>query len=372
MEGERFLVSTINSNSQDKGNIYEIDLVTGKQVILRTDCPVKDNNGLAFSPDHFIALCRDLSMFQIFSWTSDRALSRFYGHERLTCICNVAKEFLVAGSANGNLLVWEIKTGELLQVITNAHFQAVGKVSSLHSGCTGLFSSGGKDGILKLWNIYQIISTHPDPICTLSEHQHSISDILFLHSGRIVTCAEQETFVYLYEDDGSLIGKFNFPSPIKFLAMDALETILFAASTDKIYLIDFNSDFSSSREEMILHVNEEIIGLSLNTTDEVLSVLTKTTLQIWNVESLVLVNRITPHSSSETLSGIYCYCQNTINIDKNFKFTPFKRRFEEGPNLIVPAKAIVDDSHVQELKKEIDSLKRINASLVDYISKKSF
>ena len=123
---------------------------------------------------------------------------------------------------------------------------------------------------------------------------------------------------------------------------------------------------------MILNVNEEIIGLSLNTTDELLLVLTKATLQIWNVESLVLVNKFTPHSSSEIPSGIYCYCQNTINIDKNFKFTTFKRRFEDEAHLIVPAKTIVDDSHVKELKKEIDSLKRINASLVDYISKKSF
>ena len=193
MEGEHFLVSTINLNSQDKGNIYEIDPVTGYQGILRRDCPIRDNNGLAFSPDHFIALCRDLSMFQIFSWTVERPLSRFYGHERLTCICKVSTDFLVAGGANGNLLVWEIKTGELLQVVSNAHYQAVCKVTSLQSGCTGLFVSGGKDGIVKLWNIYQIISAHPDPVFTLSEHQHSISDILFLHSGRIVTCAETRT-----------------------------------------------------------------------------------------------------------------------------------------------------------------------------------
>ena len=370
MEGGCFLISTVNPVSQDKGSLYTIDPVTGSQTNPRTDCPVRDNNGIAFSQDHFVALCRDLSMFQIFSWNSEKPLCRFYGHERLTCICNVAEDFLVAGSANGNLLVWQIKTGELLQIVNNAHFQAVCKVTTLQSACTGLFVSAGRDGIVKLWNIYQVISAQPDPIVVLSVHQHSISDVLFQHSGRILTCAEQEKVVYLYEDDGSLIGKFNFPAPIKFLAMDVLDACLFAASADKIHLVDFHSDHRPD-EEMTLNVNEEIIGLSLNLTDELLLVFTKTSLQIWNVESRVLVSRTTPFSSSETPSGIYCYSQRTGNIDKNFKFTPFKRRFREGPHLIVPIKGTADDAQTKELRQEIESLKRINATLVDYISKKS-
>jgi hypothetical protein len=167
-----------------------------------------------------------------------------------------------------------------------------------------------------------------------------------------------------------LIGKYNFPTPIKFLAMDVLGTCLYAASSDKIYLIDFQANHNPN-EDMILNVDEEIVGLSLNLTDEVLLVLNKTSLQIWNVESRVLMGRTTPFPSTESPSGIYCYTQKTAIIDKNFKFTPFKRRFREGPHLITPKKSVVDETHTKELRQEIDSLKRINATLVDYISKKS-
>lgn len=340
--------------------------------------------GLAFEDTHFTALCRDSACFQVFSWDREKPLSRFYGHERLSCLV-ACQGYVLAGAVNGNILVWESRTGDLLQVVSNAHFQSVVKL------CTQghLVASAGRDGLVKVWNVHQIVSgKHPEPLYTISVHQNPICDVLFLFSGRLLTCAEKEPLVYLHDQDGSVLAKFRFPEVIRKLQMTALETCLYAASAQKIYLIDFERDHNQLQVEAWCHqeskpmlelsVSEEIVDLALGLDEEQLAVLTRANLQIWSCSSRVMIKRTTPFGTNETPTGLYSVYPEITPLPKGFKFTPFCRQLKDLNARVIPPMNLEDadesasSASTKALKQELERLKRVNATLVKFISEKSF
>ena len=388
---EFFLLSTVAASQKQKaeggreGTLYTIDPNTAMQsssVGLRGECAVQPF-GLAFEDTHFTALCRDSASFQVFQWDREKPLSRFYGHERLACLV-ACEGYTLAGAVNGNLLVWESLTGELLQVVTNAHFQAVVKLCVQGS----LVASAGRDGLVKVWDVHQIVSgKHPEPRFTVSAHQNAISDVCFLYSGRLVTCAEKEQVVHLHDQDGTPLAKFRFPEPIKRLQMGALETCLYAAGTQQIFLIDFERDYNQmqveawchqeSKPTLELNVHEDIVDMVLSLDDEHLAVLTKANLQLWSCSNRVMLKKTTPFGTNETPTGIYCAYPHTTPLPKAFKFTPFNRQFKDASERVIPPMTAsentsVDSTTVKELKQELERMKRMNATLVEFISKKSF
>lgn len=376
------LVSAVSPN-EEKGSLFTIDSSSGHQIPTHSvieDCPVHEN-AIAFSSSFYVVLCKNISTFHVFSYEKESPLSKFYGHEKLSCLQTV-QEFTVAGAVNGNILVWETLSGELLQIITNSHFQAVTKICSQGP----LFMSAGRDGLVKCWNIYQVISGEcPESLFSLSDHQSPITNVQFLLSGRCVTSADGDKNVYLYEEDGSLLARFSFPQPIKFFQMNSIETLLFAASTDSIYIIDFERDQATIQFEVwtgttikvsdSFQIDSPIRSLAFNFGEDILIVGTFKDLQFWDVESKVLMKRTTPIGNLQ-ITGIYNIPVDKIPLSKGLKLTPFKKQFSTDNRILKHIEERIEGREDnteknQELREEIARLKQINASLVEFMTKKA-
>jgi WD40 repeat protein len=368
-------VKVDKASREEAGQIFTVDLSTlHTQGATKAIDVVVHANGLAVRDDFYVALARAASAFYVRAWDKERPLCKFFGHERLLCLQQVGTEFTVAGSSTGNLLLWETTSGDLVQVLS-AHFQGVLKICAL-PGDDPLFVSCGLDGLVKVWDLWQLLlqgDNVPVPLHILSHK--SIADVHLSFSGRLLVA--EDCCVCLYDDayagEANLLAIFDLPSAVHLVLLNALEDLILAVGQSDIYLVDLHpSSHGSCPANTIRTGLGKICSAVFSADDERLIVGGEDgTLQLWDVQTRVLLMQNTK-LTDQAVTGLYLHPLGACEPSPNLKLTPFKRqlsKYQPAVQKCPPSENIAteDTQKRQLLLEEVERLRRVNAALLSRV-----
>lgn len=225
----------------------------------------------------------------IWEWGKEQPIIRSFSPCKISVLlqpgrqhCNSSSghgfPLLIAGAANGSLLIWEVCTGKLLK-IWQAHYRAVSALCLSPDG--SILLSGGQDGVVHSWPIIHAIRPAASAVRMAKtstsqqhqQHQHQgtetsnfLSDsnvgVRPLHSwshhtmpvtsivsgvqgsggGGLVITASLDCSIKLYSlAQGSLLRTEKFGHAVTALEIDSSETAVYAGCSDgSVWQVNLN------------------------------------------------------------------------------------------------------------------------------------
>ncbi|SCU93089.1 LAFA_0F14620g1_1 [Lachancea sp. 'fantastica'] len=169
-----------------------------------------------------------------------------------------APYLLLASTATGKLLIWELLSGQLLTVKAMAHYQPITKIQSVVNG-KYVITSGG-DARLMIWQTVDLVTQQdPKPIFTLHDHTLGITDFCTSNafskthlSGKLFTASHDMT-VRCYDlnldvwPQPQLLATFTFPGPLECIALDPADRACYVGGPLGVYQVNFYYPISSNQ-----------------------------------------------------------------------------------------------------------------------------
>ena len=316
-----------STSSEDTGSVLKWDLATGVPVGPphreysggpgSSPCPCAVAHlptGLDLRVKGFVALHSQKMALNYYLLSKERPIHRFFGQDQLSALAfSPDGEVLVAGNETGKLYGWDIKSGEMIFTVMDAHYQ---RVVVTRFSVDGLYLvSGSADGTVKVWRWARLLNgQEATPEISFADHTKAVTDV---HVGfgvdrnfRLLTSSLDATVLLYDMIDGQLMAKFEFPSPINTVTMTSVEmTILAAAEDGNIYLVDLGKydahdlnsinsithDASERQDFFCLRGHRAVITSMALSVDETVVVSGDSSglLIVWNLISRQHLRRIT-------------------------------------------------------------------------------
>jgi WD40 repeat protein len=335
------------------------------------------------SKSHFLALSSAYSTFQVYSFMKEKSVSRFFGHEKLTCIASEG-DIAAAGTLSGSIYIWQISTGCLVNVLNRVHFQAVSCIcfSSVY------IASGSLDGTVKVWDKALCRSEQNlVPEYSFAAHSQEVSNIHFGLSGdygcHFFTGSKDGSVIVYDLFDGSVLAKFAFPSPCVSFAVDACEIFIMVGCVDgNVYILDIesnNSEISAAMEKNGFHSSNENCALKISNASVVSALCLSLddsrlivgyedgSIRFWDVATRQLIRQL---SGPGKVSNISCFLKSSLSLPYGSRnFTPFKRNQGDEQGFLValcPGDDLPDPSSALDSKAP-SNLHTINLELFEFI-----
>jgi pre-rRNA-processing protein IPI3 len=338
-------------------------------------------------------------------------------------------EYLVAGIKE-NIYIWQISTGKMLTMLSK-HYQAVNCVKFIDDGSH--FVSGGEDGQVLIWSLSAAIGQRfrtetIEPLHTFSDHALPVTDIFVGVGGLagiLVTASKDRTCKIYDISSGSMLLSLVFQEIITAITFDRLENNLFiGTSIGNIYHHKLQS-LPRTREYHITDedkINNKFNGHTKSITCLATSLDEQTLMSgsedmnvlIWNIQSRSILKTI-PHKGAITNAIFITTPQVMFNreaklelLTRNFQrmitnsnvdgendnetieimHTNDLRNFDEmkssnnfydvgkaptrnGSSSIDHKRNGNENTEVDNLRLEVERLKRTNKELFDFCAKKS-
>lgn len=122
------------------------------------------------------------------SWDveSGERIHTFMGHHcRINSVCVLEKENLLVSASNGDIRVWDLKTGKFLKIL-EGHTGCILSVASFGDGLRVV--SGSADTTLRVWNVVTGKCTH-----VLKGHTDGVRQVCCLDNNQIVSVSDDKT-----------------------------------------------------------------------------------------------------------------------------------------------------------------------------------
>ena len=403
--------SSINAGTESIGQIYQLELgasetfgvkitpFTYKDASIPTNC-LTSFSASSFSNDaNLLAYHPTLSALFVYAAGKDRPVSRSFGHERIIAMqASPCGRFLLAGTESGCLVLWRIGSGDLISVIEGAHFQSLRVIRFSPDGQT--VATGASDALIKIWSWSDLCSAdtlkRPEPLFTFSQHSAPITDLVFSltsigHSrGRLLSASLDGKCNFYDLIDGQLLLNFTIPVAVSAAALNATETIIYAAGVDgNIYTLALNGNSSSNTLPVPLQFHKGPISCLQWSLDERVLISAGAEdgqIAFWDSQSHQLLKSVQLTSKNVGCTNIlvigksdplYSSLESNSNT-LSIQYTPFKRIGNPLTNLatsspILPIPLCTpksDDSSsaenkekIKELLKENEELRTINSEL---------
>lgn len=323
---------------------------------------------------------------------------------------------LIAGIKE-SIFVWHVPTGKVLAVLSK-HFQQVNCLKFIDDGSH--FVSGGDDGQVIVWSLsaaigdrYRVESS--EPLHIFSDHALPVTDLWIGCGGLagILASVSKDRTCKLYDmAAGSMLLSLVFREMITALTIDRLETELFIGTSlgnifhHRLQPPPRTREYHITDEDMI---NNKFVGHSkaitclATTLDEqtLISGSEDFNVIIWNIPSRSILKTL-PHKGSITNISLITTPQIMFNreaklelITKNFQrvmnngeemenveifhtheITPNCCKKLKSSNFSNASSSTFDKStnknnEVDELRREVERLKRINSELASFAAKKT-
>lgn len=200
--------------------------------------------------EHILVNTADRSGLQVWSWKTGQQKTKSYLSDKTRAVA-VSPDgyFIAAGTAGGQLQVWDALTGELLRV-WEAHYKAVSALAFTADG--SFLVSGGEDAIVNVWLLGDCLAPADasesvsgssssggggecTPYAQWSDHALTVTSVFCSPlgpAGRIVTASLDRTCRVWEVASKSLIASFVLPCGLHCAAMDPAETVIAAAGAD--------------------------------------------------------------------------------------------------------------------------------------------
>lgn len=408
------VASSINSGTETIGQIYQLELGASETFGVKItpfsykDASIPTNCLTAFSASAFsndanlLAYHPTLSALFVYAAGKDRPVSRSFGHERITAMqASPCGRFLLAGTESGCLILWCIGSGDLVSVIEGAHFQSLRVIRFSPDGQT--VATGASDALIKIWSWSDLCSAdtlkRPESLFTFSQHSAPITDLVFsltsigYSRGRILSGSLDGKCNFYDLVDGQLLLNFSIPVAVSAVALNATETMIYAACVDgNIYTMTLNNNGSNTIQVPHQFHKGPISCLQWSLDERVLISAGAEDGQVafWDAQSHQLLKNV-------QLTSKKVGCTNVLVIGKSdplysslesnsssspVQYTPFKRignpltdLAASSPILPIPlCTPKSDDSNgenkekIKELLKENEELRTINSELCSIIN----
>ncbi|XP_074641136.1 WD repeat-containing protein 18-like [Tubulanus polymorphus] len=312
------------------------------------------------------------------------------------------------------LHIWQIKSGNLLAVLSH-HYQNINCVRFTDDG--SYFLSGGDDNLVLVWKLVNVLSSEEkqslDPHHTWSSHSLPITDIYCGYGGahaRVATSSLDQTCKLWDLSSGELLCSFLFESCITSVMMDPAEHHLFSGGVHgqiyQVNLYDKIDSQNSEKKEIFQGHSKQVNCLTTSFDGSTLvSGSNDCTVKIWDIDSLQCV-RTLKHKGS-VMNVIIAPAPIGLfrpGIKPQHTIQPFKRHLhnsemeeQESVDICmylqsadVPEKNNMDvdklcrdewkrqeskgdlqtsEIIVENLRKEVETLKDINRQLYEYTIK---
>ncbi|KAL6639980.1 hypothetical protein ACP70R_022290 [Stipagrostis hirtigluma subsp. patula] len=163
--------------------------------------------------------------------------------------------YLIGGGSNGNIFLWEVASGQLLHT-WHGHYRAV--------RCFALYDywlvSGSEDGSIRVWDLITMLDEQSRLnaktlyLYNFSQHALPVTDVACFLGGIVVSSSEDRTCKIWSLPQGRMLRSISFPVSIDSVALDSRGHIFYAGGRDgKIYVAAMGVDGSS-------HGSDDILG----------------------------------------------------------------------------------------------------------------
>ncbi|KAI9207607.1 quinon protein alcohol dehydrogenase-like superfamily [Polychytrium aggregatum] len=180
----------------------------------------------------------DKAVINYWSWTKEQFQAKFVVPEKLAAIvASHNGSICVGGSQSGRVYVWELATGSLLKMF-DAHYKAIKAVC--FTSDDAFFVTGSEDSIANVWLMGSVLDPSgpesPAPFHTLSGHTLPVTDVAcsvgMAGHARVFTSSFDRTCRIWELATGTPLVTVNYPKPVTSVAVNALETCLYAGGSD--------------------------------------------------------------------------------------------------------------------------------------------
>lgn len=321
-------------------------------------------------------------------------------------------DFLVAGIKE-NIYIWHLATGKMLTMLSK-HYQQVNCIKFIDDGSH--FVSGGQDGQTIVWSLSAAIGDryrveNIEPLHTFSDHSLPISDMWIGTGGLaslLVTVSLDRTCKIYDIASGSMLVSLVFQEVITAVTVNRLETDLFiGTSLGNIYHHRLQPPHRT-REYHITDedkINNKFSGHTKPITCLAISLDEQTLISgsqdcnaiTWNIQSRSILKTI-PHKGAITNIKLITTPQVMFNreaklelITKNFERMIKNADDDENETIEIYHSHDIEDelislrrnhhqltmtttnnferNEIDELRAEVEKLKRINKELFDFAAK---
>ncbi|CAJ1023834.1 WD domain, G-beta repeat, putative [Leishmania guyanensis] len=151
-------------------------------------------NALAYSPISQAVIVHQTRNCALFlSAATQQPLQRSFTPELVTC-CAVTRcgTFLVAGTVNGTILLWNLQSGELIKSY-KGHLRAVHCAAI--SADDSLVATVSEDSVCKVWNLATLASLRMReivPRCVFTGHSLAVTCCTFLHHSNVLLTGSRD------------------------------------------------------------------------------------------------------------------------------------------------------------------------------------
>lgn len=206
-------------------------------------------NCLAINSSHIFAAESGKAVVHVYSRdrSSQEALISF--RERIHCVALAGEGVLVLGTAEGVVILWEVRTGR--QVFTQAsHLQPVSCLATT----TSHLITGSEDSKVNIWSIPSLLSLaatnkNSEPVRTLSNHRAAINALAIGHSSStnniVLSASKDNTCIFWNYHTGTLLRTFLLHSTPLCAVLEPGDRAAYLGFEDgSIQVVDLLSDKS--------------------------------------------------------------------------------------------------------------------------------
>jgi pre-rRNA-processing protein IPI3 len=352
---------------------------TFKEAVAERGCVALLDGMILQNSSHFLAFSPSYSTFQIYNFAKEKAVSKFFGHEKLTCVASdISGQYVVAGTVNGSVFVWQVSTGSLVNVLNRVHFQQISRLSF----CEQYMCSASADGTVKVWEKHVVLgSKDAVPLYSFAHHTMHVSEVRFGLVGgkrrRLFTSGLDGSALVYDMHDGTMQAKFTFPSPAQCMTVNAVETFLAVGGDNGvIYCVDLEGSAGTVTENMDQYghhqMNVKLQTLDASTTTSICFSLDASivisghqngSIIFWDIlNSRQPIRQVT--SSHGAVTNIHCLLRNPIVINKPARtFSPFKRNADAESELLLELTSISEQAeNVKTSKSESNNASNTSVS----------
>ncbi|KAG5506696.1 hypothetical protein GH5_05909 [Leishmania sp. Ghana 2012 LV757] len=195
-------------------------------------------SALGYSPISQAVIAHQTRCCALFlSPVTQQPLQRSFTPEQVTC-CAVTRcgTFMVAGTVNGTVLLWNLQSGDLIKSY-KGHLRAVNSVAL--SSDDSLLASASEDSVCKIWNLSTLASPRMRevvPRCVFTGHSLAVTCCVFLHHCNVLLTGSSDRTCRLVDPrTGGQLRSVTVGDAVTAVAA-SMDDASFVAGTEKGFL----------------------------------------------------------------------------------------------------------------------------------------
>lgn len=226
-----------------------VDITTGNLVKSYKTCENVDGGlAIVLNRSHqpaILAVQNNKPLFHLYNMNKEAVSKRLVVGAKFNAIAvSPNNQWLAGGSKDGTLYIWNLESGALRALNSEAHFQEITSLS--WSADSTVLVSGGADARILVWRLVDLVSSQQlsgklEPKHTFTNHTLGITQLVIgagnFRECRLYSASSDATCCVFDIFSGKLLYTLVSDSKINSLALDPAERQVYLGCDDGIHLV---------------------------------------------------------------------------------------------------------------------------------------